>query len=340
MRARKSNMELLRILAMFLVLLVHADFYSLGAPSVQDCVDESTGSALKVFFEAVSIACVNIFVCLSGWFGIKPKVKSFCNFVFQCLFWLIGLYIVALCAGWTTISAEGLKGCFALTKLNWFIKAYILLYILSPVLNAFVEHAPRKVFRDVLIGFFLFEFVYGWLFSGSTQHIQSGYSTISFIGLYLLARYVRIYQPRFSLKSKRTYAVSIISSAVCVTLAYITPPILGISTTLPGSLWISYVSPYCVALAIAAVVLFSKIELQSRYVNWIAASSFAVFLLHTNPNTVEIFRAFFRGLYETTDYYTCWAYTFCVLILLFAIAVVIDQLRIALWELLCKRIGL
>lgn len=234
MKARCSNMELLRIVAMFLVLLVHADFFSLGAPSVQDCVDEPTGSALKVFFEAISIVCVNIFVCLSGWFGIKPKVKGFCNFVFQCLFWVIGLYIVALCAGRATISADGIKGCLALTNHNWFIKAYILLYILSPVLNAFVEHVPRKVFRDVLIGFFLFEFIYGWLFSGSTQHIQSGYSTISFTGLYLLARYVRIYQPRFSLKSKRTYAVSMFSSVVCVTAAYITPPFSDLAQRYQG----------------------------------------------------------------------------------------------------------
>lgn len=31
-KARLSNMELLRIVAMFLVLLVHADFFSLGFP--------------------------------------------------------------------------------------------------------------------------------------------------------------------------------------------------------------------------------------------------------------------------------------------------------------------
>ena len=36
---RQSNMELLRIVAMFLVLLVHADFFSIGAPSASDCVN-------------------------------------------------------------------------------------------------------------------------------------------------------------------------------------------------------------------------------------------------------------------------------------------------------------
>lgn len=227
MKVRQSNMELLRIFAMFLVLLVHADFFSLGAPSASDCVNAPVDSSLKVFFEAISIACVDIFVCISGWFGIRPSVKGFSNFIFQCLFWLIGLYIFTLIIGTSSLSKEGLMGCFAFTKLNWFIKAYILLYILAPVLNAFVEKASQKDFRNVLIAFFTFEFIYGWIFRGSTQHIQNGYSTISFIGLYLLARYVRLYQPSISLKSKSFYIASLCIAPICVTAAYITPPHMG-----------------------------------------------------------------------------------------------------------------
>ena len=260
-------MELLRIIAMFLVLLVHADFFSLGSPSASDCVNAPVDSSLKVFFEAISIACVDIFVCLSGWFGIRPYVKGISNFIFQCLFWLIGLYIFTLVIGTSTLSKEGLMGCFALTKLNWFIKAYILLYILAPVLNAFVEKASQKDFKNVLIAFFTFEFIYGWIFSGSTQHIQGGYSTISFIGLYLLARYVRLYQPSISLKSKSFYIASLCIAPICVTAAYITPPVLGIKTTIIGSLWISYISPYCIAFSMFMILFFSKIQIQSKVIN-------------------------------------------------------------------------
>lgn len=332
MKVRQSNMELLRIIAMFLVLLVHADFFSLGAPSASDCVNAPVDSSLKVFFEAISIACVDIFVCLSGWFGIRPSVRGFSNFVFQCLFWLIGLYIITLLIGTSTFSIQGIKGCLALTKLNWFIKAYILLYILAPVLNAFVEKASQKEFRNVLIAFFAFEFVYGWIFSGSTQHIVGGYSTISFTGLYLLARYVRLYQPRISMKSKRFYIVSLCIAPICVTIAYITPPLLGVTTTSLGSLWISYISPYCIAFSMFMIMLFSKFEIQSKVINWIAASSFAVFLIHTNPNTLWHFKDFLVNLYEKTDCLEYWLYTFGFLILVFITAVVIDQIRIVVWR--------
>lgn len=34
-----------------------------------------------------------------------------------------------------------------MTSSNWFIKSYLFLYILSPILNAFVETVPRVVFK-------------------------------------------------------------------------------------------------------------------------------------------------------------------------------------------------
>lgn len=227
-KTRQSNLEILRIIAMFLVLLVHADFFSLGAPTVEDCVNNTLDAALRVYFQAISIICVNIFICISGWFGIRATMKGFCNFIFQCLFWLIGLYLIAMTIGTATLSTEGLKGCLVLTRLNWFIKAYILLYILSPVLNAFVEHASREVFKNVLIGFFVFQTVYGWLFSESTSHLQGGYSTISFIGLYLLMRYLRVYQPAITQISKRIYAWVVLGMPILISVCYTTPPPLQV----------------------------------------------------------------------------------------------------------------
>lgn len=75
-KIRDSNIELLRILAMFMVLLVHADFFSLGIPSVEDIQNNQLDSFWRIFFEAVNIPCVNIFVLISGYFGIKPTFKG------------------------------------------------------------------------------------------------------------------------------------------------------------------------------------------------------------------------------------------------------------------------
>lgn len=191
-KTRDSNIELLRLIAMFLVLVVHADFWSLGCPTQEETLATPMNAFCRFFFESLSVICVDVFVLISGWFGIRANAKSFCNFVFQCLFFTVGIYAVALSVGLTSLSLKGLLGCFAMINNYWFIKAYVGLYILSPVLNAFVEYAEEKTFRQVLLGFFLFQTLYAWISDGA-EFFEHGYSTMSFIGLYLLARYVKVY---------------------------------------------------------------------------------------------------------------------------------------------------
>lgn len=196
-KQRDSNIELLRLIAMFLVLIVHADFFSLGAPSHEETLSAPLNAFARYFFESLSIVCVNIFILISGWFSIKPSKKSFCNFIFQCIFFLIGIYVLMLILGLTSLSVKGVAGCLVLLKWNWFIKAYIGLYIISPILNSFVETIDRKTFERTLLSFFVFQTIYAWI-SGAAVFFEDGYSTMSFIGLYLLARYIHIYRPNWS----------------------------------------------------------------------------------------------------------------------------------------------
>ena len=336
-KIRQSNMELLRTIAMFLVLLVHADYFTLGAPTASDCIEDTLGTSLKVIFEAVSIACVNIFICLSGWFGIRPSVKGFSNFIFQCLFWAAGLYLSALLTGSSTLSLAGIMDCLMLTHEYWFVKAYLLLYLLSPVLNTFIEQAPRSVFCKTLAGFFAFEFIYGWLFRDSTAHLQDGYSTISFIGLYMLAAYIRRYQPMISRLPSRCYAAFLLLGPIAVTLLCLTPALSGINTAAWGNMWLHYTSPYCILYAMSLLLLFSRFRIQSKFINWVAASSFAVYLLHANPHIFSRYVEFFADLYRQTDSLAYWFYTLGYLILVYIAAILADQFRIVLWKLLWKK---
>ncbi len=188
---RKTNIELLRILTMFLVLVVHADFWSLGAPTFQEVRENFLPSMTRITIEAIAIVCVNVFVFISGWFTIKPTLKGFCNFIFQCGYFLIGIYVIMLATGQATFNLSGIARCFCITPFYWFIKAYIGLYILSPILNLFVEKSSKRQFGLTLASFYIFQTIYG--FSGAADFIVHGYSTFSFIGLYLLAQYTKQY---------------------------------------------------------------------------------------------------------------------------------------------------
>lgn len=191
MRKRQSNFELLRLVAIFMVLIVHADFLALNVPTKEIVNANPFASFLRFFFQALSVVCVDVFVLISGWFGIRPSSKGFFNLLFQCVFFNWGIYIVMLLLGLTTLSANGIADCLLLTDTYWFVKAYILLYILAPVINSFIENSSTNHIRNVLLLFFAFQTIFCFISDGVT-FFENGYSTISFIGLYLLARYTKM----------------------------------------------------------------------------------------------------------------------------------------------------
>lgn len=328
-KERDSNMELFRILAMFLVLVVHADFFSLGAPTSAEISTSSLSSFSRLFFESLSIGCVNMFVLLSGWYGIRPKINSFCSFIFQCAFFLFGIYAFCLLFHLSELNIQGIMGCLLLLKWNWFIKAYLLLYILAPVLNSFIELSSQKQYRNVLICFFTFQSIFSWMVNAAV-FFESGYSTISFIGLYLLARYFSKYKSRWMAYDGKVYLlvfilVSFIGAVASYAFGVFRIPYFN-------GLIFRYDSPVVILASLSLLIYFSKLHFHSKIINWIGASSFAVFLLHTNPNLCEqYFIPMIQRIYSSNDGIVCVLFIGAFLLVIYVLAILLDQVRKILW---------
>ena len=328
-KERDSNMELFRILAMFLVLVVHADFFSLGAPTSAEISTSSLSSFTRLFFESLSIGCVDMFVLLSGWYGIRPKIKSFSNFIFQCAFFLLSIYAFCLLFHLSELNIRGIMGCLLLLKWNWFIKAYLLLYILSPVINSFVESSTQKLHRNVLICFFIFQSIFSWIVNAAV-FFESGYSTISFIGLYLLARYFSKYKSRWMTYDRKVYLlvfilVSFIGAVASYAFGVFRIPYFN-------GLIFRYDSPVVILASLSLLIYFSKLHFHSKIINWIGASSFAVFLLHTNPNLCEQhFIPMIQKIYSLNEGMVCVLNIGAFLLIIYVVAILLDQIRKITW---------
>lgn len=329
-KIRLSNIELLRFIAMFLVLVVHANFNAIEAPSYLDTVENPLNASIRYFFGSMAIVCVNIFVLISGWFGIRPSKKGFCNLVFQCLFFLVGIYAVMLCLGLTTLSLKGIAYIGLFTNKMWFVKSYILLYILAPALNIFVEKADKQTFKRLLIGFFCFQTVYGFFTLGAS-FIQGGYSTISFIGLYLLARYVKVYPPKWASYPPHLHLLTYSGSTLVITLICLVVSYFG-AGGLVAKLSL-YTNPLVIIGALSLLLCFNGLRFQSRMVNWLAASSFAIYLFHCNPNLMDsYFKVYVKQIYAAHSGLECLACLFAFLVIVAAMAILIDQVRIFVWK--------
>ena len=178
---------------MFLVLVIHANTVYNPWPIDQKAVlDNPFVCSFRFLIESLSVICVNAFILLSGWFGIRFSAKRLLTLIFTVLFSLILTFL-------PSARGQGTRLLIDIFTLNqyWFIKAYIILFILSPALNLFAEKASKTVFRNVLIAFFIMQTVFSYI--SNYSWFDDGFSPIPFIGIYMLSRYIRIYRPAFFL---------------------------------------------------------------------------------------------------------------------------------------------
>lgn len=327
---RQSNIELLRIIAMIMVMILHVNYTSLGVITKDELISTPISGFFRLFFESLCIGSVDTFVLISGWFGIKFSKKSLESFIFQCIFFSWGIYFLFVIIGWTNFSLSSLTTSL-FVKNQWFVLSYLGLFILSPALNALVN-TNRQKHLQVLSGLFLLELIYDFL-SKDTTMFNSGYSVLHFLFLYLLARYVRLYGEEYTYYRKSGYIfiliISFISLAQFLIIKNCNLPIMRLCT---------YTSPAIILAAICLVITFSKLKIESRIINTTASGCFAVYLFHTHPLILIHYTNWAREIYLTNSN---WVYLYKIsffIIIWFIIAVLLDFIRRMFWGKICNTV--
>lgn len=334
---RLSNFETLRIIAMLLVMITHCSFLAFGVPTYTDTHDTPL-YAISIFSaQSLSCICVNLFVLISGWFGININKSKVIKLIGQVIFFSILVYFVLLYYDHSRYC--NLKSASTILMLNtsdyWFIKAYIGLMIISPILNKFIENTNKRTFEIFLVSFYIFQTIYGWLSIDGASWLGGGYSAFSFIGLYMLARYFRLYDGVWKYKNKNLWIICFFGIvAFQAILAYI---VTYINIPVAGRLF-TYTNPLVIIQGLVLLFYFSKLKFESRIINWIASSCVAVYLLHANELVLRSYYGpFVKSLY---DYNTSAIFFLKLILFLFIVfftAIFLDKLRIALFNLLTPK---
>ncbi len=338
---RQSNMELLRILSMLLVVLVHTGYYSLGRPTAAEVQADPLSQFSLNFFQALATGCVDLFILLTGYFGIKrPTIKGAANLLFQCAFYSIGICAVMFLTGAIPFTWATAFRSLLITRGYWFINSYLCLYLLSPLLNRLIERSPRKRLRNILIGFFALQTAIVWGLNIGNFFI-GGYSLSSFMSLYLLARYIRIYGGKwFTLPRMADLALVLSLPLVIALLAtanyYFEWDFFGDDVKYKTDLY-SYINPLVLVGSVCLMLFCSKLSFQSKGVNLVAASCLAVYLVHLNPLVSPYFRVCVQTIHEEFHGMTLAGMIFVLIVGIYAASVLMDQLRIRLWLKLSSR---
>ena len=320
---RSSNIELLRILSMFLVLMIHY-IPSRTLPTHDTLAHDTLGTLFDLELRSICFVCVNCFILISGYFGIRWKLKSFSNLLFQILFWAIVCPVIVSAATGTFNLSEFFKTVYLNCFSHWFIEAYIGLYVLAPLINSFIEKSTHRELGIFIIAFYVFSTLFGYL--GKAPDINEGMSVFSLMGLYLIGAYLRRKQDGIFDLSKYVYlGVYLVTGFIMVAIAALALKV-GITASPYG-----YLNPLIILESIALFLFFKKLNIgHIKWINYIAASSFAVYLIHGDFSISPLYQM--ACDYIEVHYTPSFPYALLFMVGVFIVSVMADKVRLFIYK--------
>lgn len=327
---RKSNIELLRLVCMLMIVNLHTFCF----PEFESGTPSHIGvfRLLDLIRESIAIPAVNIFVLISGYFSIKLKPKKLCSLLFQCYFWLILIWGVMVGLGYATVTKNIIiNRLFFFNDSYWFIREFLVLMVISPFLNLVVGNLSLVKFRNYLVAYLAIQVIYSIY---ATQPFGEGYTVASFIGLYLVGRYLRMSQFGSQI-SMKTLLWALVGLVAVETAGAV------VSMVLNNSDWyyylLQYNNPVVIIEAVVIFLIFNKFNISSPIINYCSGSALAIYLLHEHPDVEHLFLTYFRG-----DLYAVPVVQHIVILLLsfvaiFVVAILVDKLRLGIFNYLYPR---
>lgn len=135
MKGRKRNptYELLRIVAMYLIVINH---YAMFVPV--DFSGHEYNNFFKYFLQTGGKFGVNLFILITGYFMCTApfRVAKLFSLLARCFTYSVGCYLILSAIANTFSVTEFISSCFpVITNEYWFITAYVGVYLLCPYIN-------------------------------------------------------------------------------------------------------------------------------------------------------------------------------------------------------------
>lgn len=274
---RQSNIELLRLVCMFLIVLQHI-IKSAVYPELINAEAWTGGSYIGAIALGMVCTAVNCFILISGFFGIKFKLRSLFNLYAICAFYNLLAYGVHVGLDGAQIGKSLILNTFLPFSHSsfWFINCYVQLFCLAPLLNYAIKNTNRHQHLGI-IALLTFTNIYLGHFWQSDLYDLQGMSTLHFIYLYVIGRYIGKYISSSFIDANRyIWLMLFIGCSVCAGLGKYTEH-LGFLKD-----WIGlYNNSFLMIGGAMGLLLFAlTFHFQSKFVNAVAVSTLAIYLGH------------------------------------------------------------
>lgn len=311
---RSSNFELLRIVSILLILFMHC--YSMGGSQTMSNFNHYIGHVIC----SIGNIGVTCFILISGYFGIHFKLERFLQII---LLTTVYSVFVTLVNNGFTMNMEVLKAMLVIPRYNnWFIACYLLLMVLSPFINPFVEQLDKMTYRKLLLIGLFFLSIIPTCFNSAYKTILTGGGKclIYMLLLYVVGRYIKLYADKGQWSRKKFIGLFFTCQFF----------ILFFNLTLEHlfNKPLCYIfamdcSPLILISAICIFYLTKSYTFSSHGINRIASCILSVYLLDGLRLAVNKF----VEVENSTGDYTYFLWVTCLVAITFFVAIVIEEMR-------------
>lgn len=295
-RVRLSNFELLRIVAMFGIVLHHLVIKGASTCGYVTPYNYEKDGFIGLILNSLVVGGVNCFVLITGWFGVSKPFKGFLKvFSETVVFGLISYLFVSICE-----SSFSFRFMFDSVDFrnNWFVNSYLMLLLLTPIMEKSLANIQYDELKKWIILLCIFNIVFVFLFRNLNDN---GYNVIQFIFLYYIARFLKLGYERKWCVLLRIYSLPLyILAVISLSLGFYFMSING--KLVKSIVWFGYNQPLVLILSIAFFMSFAKLRFCSNIINRISTGVFGVFVLHTTIHIIPIRNVFAHFIYSQYGY--------------------------------------
>lgn len=265
---RQSNIELLRCFAMLCIIVYHLCLFALGGVP--------TGTKLYQALQIPLHIGVPLFVLISGYFGIRFSLKGLMRLCSKGYFYFVPLAVIPMLVYNTGGVKDVLKSIFIFGfDAQWYLNTYLYLFLFSPIINRYLENITKSQ-RFYMLAILTFMSVYiGNVTEGDISLVE-GKNLTNFLLLYTLGNTIRHNQNLINGCSQTKLVTSYLLFNALLVVGFMYVPLLA------GKIWkysYAYDSPIIMVNSVWIFAIFSKLDVKSRFVNWMGSGVFACYLL-------------------------------------------------------------
>lgn len=335
------GIDLLRCLAMFLIVLLHLFTQGGAMEAIIATTPQSFNRYLCYGVRFVALGAVNIYGMISGYVMLNSSFKPR---RFISLWLQVVVIALAVCGVFQIFFPERISKDIWLQsalpisqRLYWYFTCYAGVFLLSPAINRGIRALTDAQAVGLLAGCVILFCVVagiGYSYQGDAFYLVGGYSVLWLLVLYVIGACLR----KSELLTKTKAWKLLLTMAVCIAATYAWQ-----FTKLPDMLkptkvmTTKFLNPFLAVFDICLFVLIARAEFCGRrfkkILKFTARLTFTVYLLHLHPSVWAYLENRMRFVVQLP----VWSQLPVLLAVAFAVflaGVLIDWLRLQLFRLL------